>query len=221
MAEESDAERKLYDERTSKAKQLLELGINPYGNGFSPGSLAGDLHTMFDQTEPATLEADKPGPFTLAGRVVSVRDFGKAAFVTIQDRSGSLQLHVKKDVLGEETFKIWKLVDLADFIGATGTLFKSKTGELTLAATSLKFLGKALRPLPGKFSGDERGALTPEQAALVKEAAAAVMAVVNATPPEGREKAKADAIAAQSDKLKDDPVAVKALPPAVNKASAQ
>ena len=95
------------------------------------------------------LEAAKPGPFSLAGRVVSVRDFGKAAFVVIQDRSGTLQVHVKKDALGEEAFKVWKLVDLADFIGVKGTLFKSKTGELTLAATELRFLGKALRPLPG------------------------------------------------------------------------
>ena len=219
--DEVGAEQKLYNERQAKTKLLADLGVNPYGNGFTPDSLAAELHAKFDAVDPAVLETDKPGPFTLAGRVVSVRDFGKAAFVVVQDRSGSLQVHVKKDVLGEDTFKIWKLVDLADFIGVTGTIFKSKTGELTLAATSLKFLGKALRPLPGKFSGDDKVALTPEQAARVKDAAAAVMQIVNATPHEGRENAKADAIAAQSEILKDDAVAVKALPHAVNRAWAE
>ena len=218
MSEDVSAEQKLFNERQAKTKQLAELGVNPYGNGFTPDSLAADLLAKFKDADAAKLEADKPGPFTLAGRVVSVRDFGKAAFVVVQDRSGSLQVHVKKDVLGEETFKIWKLVDLADFVGVKGTLFKSKTGELTLAATELRFLGKALRPLPGKFSGDDKVSLTPAQQARVKEAAAAVMAVVTSTPPDDREKARAAAIQAQSELLKDDPVAVKALPHAVNKA---
>ncbi len=221
MAEESDAERKLYDERAGKAKQLEALGINPFGNGFSPDSLAADLHAKYDGVEPAVLEADKPGPFTLAGRVVSIRAFGKAAFVTIQDRTGALQSHVKLDVLGEATFGIYKLIDVADFIGVTGTLFKSKTGELTLAVAALRFLGKALRPLPGKFSGEDKTPLNPAQVARVKEAAAAVMAVVAGTSAEGREKARADAIAAQSELMKDDAVAVKALPHAVNKAWAE
>jgi lysyl-tRNA synthetase class 2 len=156
MSEEVSAEQKLYDERAGKAKQLADLGVNPYGNGFKPDATTGELNEKYGQQAPEALEANKPGPFSLAGRVVSVRDFGKAAFVVLQDRGGTLQVHVKKDALGEETFKVWKLCDLADFIGVTGTLFKSKTGELTLAATALRFLGKALRPLPGKFSkGDD------------------------------------------------------------------
>src|SRR4051812_2914600 len=138
--DEAGAEQRLYNERQAKTKQLAELGVNPYGNGFTPDSLAGELHAKFDSVEQATLEAEKPGPFTIAGRIVRVGDFGKAAFVTLQDRSGTLQAHLKQDVLGEDTFKIWKLVDLADFIGVKGTLFKSKTGELTIAATELKFL---------------------------------------------------------------------------------
>ena len=156
MSDDVSAEQKLYNERQAKTKQLSELGVNPYGNGFSPDSLAADLLAKFKDADPAQLEADKPGPFTLAGRVVSVRDFGKGAFVVMQDRSGAMQVHVKKDVLGEDAWKIYKLVDLADFIGVKGTLFKSKTGELTLAASEFRFLGKALRPLPGKFTkGDD------------------------------------------------------------------
>ncbi len=216
----SAAEQKLLDERKNKAKQLQELGVNPYGNGFTPDSLAGELLKQFNDVAPEKLEADKPGPFTLAGRVVSVRDFGKAAFVVLQDRSGSLQVHVKKDVLGDDAFKVWKLTDLADFVGVTGTLFKSKTGELTLAATSLKFLGKALRGLPGKYSGDDaKVKLTPEQLARVKAAAEAVMAAVNAAAHDQREVARNDAVAEQSKSLAGDEL--KALPGAVNKAWAE
>ncbi len=156
MSEEVSTEQKLYDERASKAKQLLELGVNPYGNGFRPESTAIELSSKYGAETPEHLEATKPGPFSIAGRVVSVRDFGKAAFIVVQDRTGTLQVHIKKDALGEDAFKVWKLVDLADFVGVQGTLFKSKTGELTISAAQFHFLGKALRPLPGKFSkGDD------------------------------------------------------------------
>ena len=222
MADDVSAvEKRLIEERQGKARQLQELGVNPYGNGFNPDSLAGDLVAKFGAVEPAQLEADKPGPFTLAGRVVSIRDFGKAAFVMLQDRSGSLQIHVKKDVLGDDTFKVWKLTDLADFIGVEGTLFKSKTGELTLAATKLRFLGKALRTLPGKFSADEKVQLNPQQQQRVKDAAAAVMAAVNAAAHADREKAREEALATQGEALKDDANALKALPHAVAKAWAE
>ncbi|MBL8912689.1 MAG: lysine--tRNA ligase [Archangium sp.] len=214
----SDAEQKLLDDRKNKAKALQDLGVNPYGNGFKPDSLAGELVKQYADVAAEKLEADKPGPFTLGGRIVRVGDFGKAAFVTIQDRSGTIQAHLKKDVLGEEVWKIWKFTDLADFIGVKGTLFKSKTGELTIAATELKFLGKALRGLPGKFAGDDvKVKLSPEQIATVKAAAEAVMAASNAAPQEQREKLRADALAAQKEKYKADASVLKALEPAVNK----
>ncbi len=242
--DEAGAEQRLYNERLAKTKALSELGVNPYGNGFAPDSLAGELHAQYDAVDQAKLETDKPGPFTIAGRIVRVGDFGKAAFVTLQDRSGTIQAHLKQDVLGEDTFKIWKLVDMADFIGVKGTLFKSKTGELTIAATELRFLGKALRGLSGKFSGEDKVKLNDVQKARVKEAAEAVLVAVNAATAEGRakvraahsdedrkkaetaantatEKARAAAIAEQSEKLKDNPNLVKALPHAVNKAWAE
>jgi lysyl-tRNA synthetase class II len=111
---------------------------------------------------------------------------------------------------------------MADFLGVKGTLFKSKTGELTLAATELTFLGKALRGLPGKFAGDDaKVKLTPEQVAKVKQAADEVMAAINAAPHDQREKVRTDALAVQTTKLKDDANALKALPGAVNKAWAE
>ena len=137
MSDDVGAEQKFYDERASKADQLEASGVNLYGSGFTPDSLAADLLAKFNG-----VEADKPGPFSRAGRVVSVRAFGKAAFVVLHDRTASLQVHVKKDALGEDTCKIWKLVDPADFIGVTLTLtltlFESKRGELTLAASALR-----------------------------------------------------------------------------------
>jgi lysyl-tRNA synthetase len=215
------AEQKLFNERQAKVKQLEALGVNPYGNGFAPTSLAGEIRKRYQDADAAAIEAENPAPFTLAGRVVAIRSKGKAAFVDIQDRSGGMQLHLKKDVLGEDVFKVFELVDIADFIGVTGTLFKSRAGELTLAVKSLRFLGKALRPLPGKFIGEDKITLTPAQAARVKQAADAIMTVVNATPHESRETARAAAIQAQGENLKDDPVAVKALPHAVSKAWAE
>lgn len=155
MSEEASAEHKLYQERSGKAEQLRELGVNPYSNGFRPESTCGELLSKYSAQSHDELETQKPGPFTLAGRVVSIRDFGKAAFVVVQDRSGSLQVHVKKDAVGEAAFRVFKLVDLGDFVGVKGSLFRSKTGELTLAAASLRFLGKALRPLPGRFTTGE------------------------------------------------------------------
>ncbi|MCC6333321.1 MAG: lysine--tRNA ligase [Myxococcales bacterium] len=156
MSDEGLIEQKIYTERAQKADAWRKQGINPYGNGFAAAHLAGDLLANHAGKSAQELDEQKPGPFTLAGRVVSLRDFGKAAFIVVQDRSGAIQVHVKKDALGDAAFAAFKLVDVADFVGVKGTVFKSKTGELTIAATELRPLTKALRPLPGKFSkGDD------------------------------------------------------------------
>ncbi len=122
--------------------------------------------------EQAVAEANQalesaPQRYSLAGRVVSVRGFGKAAFIVVQDRTGAVQVHVKQDVLGEK-YAAFKLVDVADFVGVEGTVFRSKTGELTVAAASLLPLTKALRPLPGKFTkgADEDAKAWAEKQAL-------------------------------------------------------
>ena len=156
MPEEGLIEQKLYTERAQKADKLREKGVNPYGNGFVATASPGALLEQFKDAPPEKLEAEKPGPFSIAGRVMSIRSFGKAAFIVVQDRTGAMQVHVKKDALGDEAFAVFQLVDVADFVGVTGALFRSKTGELTIAATHLRPLTKALRPLPGKFTkGDD------------------------------------------------------------------
>jgi lysyl-tRNA synthetase class 2 len=92
--------------------------------------------------------------FSLAGRVMAIRDFGKSLFFHIADRSGRIQGYIKRDVVGEDEHKAFKkFVDLGDFVGIIGNLFKTRTGELTLNVTEYKFLTKSLHPLPEKWHG--------------------------------------------------------------------
>ena len=147
MSDEGIVEQKIYQERCLKSEEWRKLGHNPFGNGFRPTHLAGELVAKYSGVTQEQLEADKPGHFSIAGRIVSQRDFGKAAFIVVSDRSGSIQVHFKRDVLGDK-YAAFKLVDVADFVGITGTLFRSKTGELTIAAGDLIPFTKSLRPLP-------------------------------------------------------------------------
>jgi lysyl-tRNA synthetase class 2 len=106
--------------------------------------------------EPLVAAANKAletmgAAYTVAGRIVALNSFGKAAFIRVQDRSGAIQVHVKKDALGD-AYEAFKLCDLGDFVGIAGTAFRSKTGELSLSATKLIPLTKTFRPLPGKFA---------------------------------------------------------------------
>ncbi len=156
--EASNAEHRLYEERLAKGEKWRELGAHPFGNGFAPAHFVGDIVKSHVDDTAEVLEANKSNSFRIAGRVLSVRSFGKAAFIVVGDLSGSIQVHVKADALGE-AYALFRLTDVADFVGVEGTLFRSKTGELTLSATKFQPLTKALRPLPGKFSkGDDEEA---------------------------------------------------------------
>jgi lysyl-tRNA synthetase, class II len=114
-----------------------------------PSSLGGDLPRA-RAAGPAPLSEEQ---FRVAGRIVAFRGFGGATFVKILDRSGEIQVWVKKDVVGESEFELWKKAERGDFIGATGQLVITKTGELTVLAESVRILTKATRPLPEKFHG--------------------------------------------------------------------
>ncbi len=148
---ESAKEHELYSQRLEKAGRWRLLGANPFGNGFRPADLAGDIARKHASDGAEQLEASRPG-YSVAGRVVALRSFGKAAFLKLRDRSGELQIHVKKDVLGGRRDRN-KITDMGDFVGVKGTLFRSKTGELTLAATEYLPLTKALRAPPEKWHG--------------------------------------------------------------------
>ena len=145
-------ENKLIAERKSKLALLRESG-NPFINDFKPQNLARSIHDKFDSFSNEDLQ--EAGEFvTVAGRLMLKRIMGKASFVQLQDTSGQIQLFVTRDELEEgfynEQFKKW---DIGDIIGASGVLFKTQTGELSIRVGDIKLLTKSLRPLPEKFHG--------------------------------------------------------------------
>jgi lysyl-tRNA synthetase class 2 len=146
-----DEENKLIEERREKLKALRARGI-AFPNDFRRLDQAGNLFKSHGEKTKEDLEKEKI-PATVAGRMVLKRVMGKASFATLQDQSGRIQLYVSNDATGTETHDRFKHWDLGDIVGASGTLFKTKTGELTVQAGSLKLLAKALRPLPEKFHG--------------------------------------------------------------------
>jgi lysyl-tRNA synthetase class 2 len=144
-------ENQIVAERRAKLAALRASG-NPYPNDFRRDALAADLHAAHGNRENAELE---PAGIrvSVAGRMMLKRVMGKACFATLQDMSGRIQLYVTLDGVGEETLAAFKHWDLGDIVGATGTLFRTKTGELSLRCDSVRLLAKGLRPLPEKFHG--------------------------------------------------------------------
>ena len=113
-------ERELIAERERKVAELRAAGHNPYANGFRPTSTARSIHDWFasgaDQGHPPQGTSDD-GRVSVAGRIVAIRSFGKAAFAKIRDRTGEIQIWVKLDVVGEQDFAVWKFVERGDFVG--------------------------------------------------------------------------------------------------------
>jgi lysyl-tRNA synthetase class 2 len=145
-------ENQIIAERRAKLAKLRESG-NPFPNDFRPRDLASALHAEHGAKEKEAMAAAQPVKVCVSGRMMLKRVMGKASFATIQDRTGRIQLYVSNDVAGEETHNAFKHWDLGDILGAEGTLFKTKTGELTVQVTGLRLLSKSLRPLPEKFHG--------------------------------------------------------------------
>lgn len=139
--------------RKEKLNELRKEGINPFSNSFSPKEKISEILSKYSDTNSEEF-AEIERIFTIAGRVMSKRDFGKSLFFNLVDRSGRMQCYIQKNVIGDEEFsKFKKYVDIGDFIGVMGTLFKTKTGELTLKVNEYVFLTKSLRPLPEKWHG--------------------------------------------------------------------
>ena len=144
-------EGRIIAERRGKLAALRAAG-NPYPNDFRRDSLAGDLRAAHDAKDNAALEAEAVRT-AVAGRMMLKRVMGKACFATLQDMSGRIQLYVTLDSVGADALDAFKHWDLGDIVGATGTLFKTKTGELSVKCDNVRLLSKALRPLPEKFHG--------------------------------------------------------------------
>jgi lysyl-tRNA synthetase class 2 len=141
----------LIAERRNKLDALRKAG-NPFPNDFRRKDLSLDLHQRHGEHSSEMLEAT-PEAVSVAGRMVLKRVMGKASFATIQDTGGRIQLYVARDVVGEAAYDAFKHYDLGDILGAQGTLFRTRTGELSVRVTALRLLTKSLRPLPEKFHG--------------------------------------------------------------------
>jgi lysyl-tRNA synthetase class 2 len=137
--------------RRKKLQALRERGADPYPNDFRPDHSTAEVHARFGGLDADALATARP--VSVAGRIMALRDFGKAGFLQLQDRAGRVQVHVRRDRLGDAAFEVYGLLDLGDVIGVAGPPFRTRTGELTVEAHALRLLTKALRPLPEKWHG--------------------------------------------------------------------
>jgi lysyl-tRNA synthetase class 2 len=147
-----NSDNKLIAERREKLKELRKQG-NPFKNHFRPKDFAQEIIKQYDGLDKDSLE-EKNIEVTIAGRIMLKRVMGKASFAHIQDTTGKIQIYVARDDLPEgvynEQFKKW---DIGDIVGLTGSLFKTKVGELSIKVSSIELITKSLRPLPEKFHG--------------------------------------------------------------------
>ena len=138
--------------RRDKLNEYQEKGLDPFGGKYARTHLSKELIEKYDHYSKEELEGltDK---VTIAGRLMTKRGKGKAGFAHIQDLSGQIQLYVRKDAIGDDSYEVFKSVDLGDIVGVTGVMFKTNVGELSVKATEFHLLTKSLRPLPEKYHG--------------------------------------------------------------------
>jgi lysyl-tRNA synthetase class 2 len=144
-------ENRLITERREKLNRLRSAGI-AFPNDFRRDAVAGELHAAYDEHSGESLEAEAR-TVHVAGRMMAKRLMGKVSFANIQDRSGQIQLFIERDRIGSDHFQDYKTWDLGDIVGGSGTLFKTKTGELSVRVDELRLLVKSLRPMPEKWHG--------------------------------------------------------------------
>jgi lysyl-tRNA synthetase class 2 len=142
----------LLAQRRQNFDELKRLGIDPYPVTFNRTHSVSELVDNYGSRSGAQLEAEKIET-TTAGRVLAIRSFGKANFLVLSDGRSKIQVYIRKDSLSERDFSIFRAVDFGDFVGASGHLFRTKTNELTIWASSLEFLAKCFIPLPEKWHG--------------------------------------------------------------------
>jgi lysyl-tRNA synthetase class 2 len=145
-------EERIENERRAKRANLEEMGVEVYPTQFERTHTVSHAFETFKSRSADELERE-PVRVRTAGRIVGLRSFGKAAFAHLSDGEGQLQVYVRKDTVEEPGFDVWKQLDIGDFIGVEGSLFRTKTDELTVKVENLTFLAKALKPLPEKWHG--------------------------------------------------------------------
>jgi len=135
--------------RLDKLAQLEAMGVNPFSYKFTRTHQAQDIFAHFEEFEEKEV--------TIAGRIMSLRRMGKAAFAHIMDNSGRAHIHVRGDQVGEQSYDIFKLVDIGDIVGVSGKVFKTRAGEITVIADKIELLTKNIRPLPIVKEREEDG----------------------------------------------------------------
>ena len=138
--------------RREKANKIKEMGIDPYGSKFDRTGWNEEIKEKYLTVEHDEFE-NITDEYTVAGRIMFIRKMGKASFFTIKDKTGSLQIYISVNDVGEDTYELFKSADLGDIVGVRGRVMKTRTGEVTLKCLEYTHLVKALRPLPEKFHG--------------------------------------------------------------------
>ncbi|MBT9173224.1 MAG: Lysine--tRNA ligase [Syntrophomonadaceae bacterium] len=131
--------------RREKIMKLLSLGVNPYGEKYAVTHHAAEIISRFDALEGRLI--------ALSGRLMTIRSHGKASFANLQDESGQVQIYLRQDEVGEESYGIFELLDIGDLLGVSGEVFRTRRGEVTVSVKKWSLLAKALRPLPEKWHG--------------------------------------------------------------------
>jgi len=153
--QENQVVRKLSEQeqnRVDKIEWLRSKGVDPFGHKFAPTHYSVDLQEKYAETSKEELE-EMQVPVQVAGRIMTKRGKGKAGFMHIQDNDGQIQIYLRQDKLSELEFELFQKCDIGDIVGIVGTVFKTKTGEVSVKATEYHHLTKALKPLPEKFHG--------------------------------------------------------------------
>ena len=138
--------------RREKAEKLRELGLDPFGQRYDRTDFAADIRSKYQDIEHDAFE-NMDDTAKVAGRIMFIRKMGKASFFTIKDRTGSIQVYISINDVGEKVYELFKSADIGDIVGVYGKVMKTKTGEVTIKCLEYTHLVKALRPLPEKFHG--------------------------------------------------------------------
>jgi lysyl-tRNA synthetase class 2 len=146
------AEDSIYEQRRDKLEALERLGIVTYPTRYDRSHSVSDAVSEFSDESAEQLEAKEP-TVRVPGRIVSLRGHGKTAFGHLSDGASRLQIYIRRDTVEEPGFDVYKLLDMGDFIGVAGKMFRTRTGELTIMVKEITFLTKALLPLPEKWHG--------------------------------------------------------------------
>ncbi len=150
-------------ERLAKLDSLRAEGINPYPTGRTPNLSAAQAQALGELHESAEALAALGSDFRFAGRMLFKNEMGKAGFARMLDRTGRLQVYVKRDNVGEAAFAVWKRLDLGDLVEVEGGLMRTRTGELSVQATGIRLVGKCIKSLPDKWHGMEEMELRRRQ----------------------------------------------------------